>query len=125
MSKFFFVKNFFFEIFIFSKFFLTIIFKLNIEYGFLDLPTFVTIRPNSGFGTILPNEELNLELVFSAPEAGEYAFEIVFQTIRGFRATIECTAIGVRTALVLSDQYINFNTGIYPYIVFKYLTGIL
>ena len=94
-------------------------FKLTIEYGFLDLPTFVTIRPNSGFGTILPNEELNLELVFSAPEAGEYAFEIVFQTIRGFRATIECTAIGVRTALVLSDQYINFNTGKYPNKGFK------
>ena len=100
------------------------IFKLTIEYGFLDLPTFVTIRPNSGFGTILPNEELNLELVFSAPEAGEYAFEIVFQTIRGFRATIECTAIGVRTALVLSDQYINFNTGRYPNKGLK-ITGIL
>ena len=71
----------------------------------------MTIRPNSGFGTILPNEELNLELVFSAPEAGEYSFEVVFQTIRGYRATIECTAIGVRTALVLSDQYINFSTG--------------
>ena len=35
------------------------------DFGFLDLPTYVTVRPNSGFGIILPNEELNLEVLFS------------------------------------------------------------
>jgi hypothetical protein len=83
------------------------------DYGFLDLPTFITIRPNSGFGTILPNEELNLDLIFSAPEAGEFEFIFEFQTIRGFKFKIECTAIGVRPALVLSHQYISFITALH------------
>ena len=77
------------------------------------MPTFITIRPGSGFGTILPNEELNLELIFSAPEAGEFEFSIVLQTVRGFKYTIECQAVGVKPALTLSHQHLSFVTALH------------
>ena len=83
------------------------------DFGFLDLPTFITIRPGSGFGTILPNEELNLELIFSAPEAGEFEFSIVLQTVRGFKYTIDCQAVGVKPALTLSHQHLSFVTALH------------
>ena len=49
------------------------------EFGFLDLPEYVTVRPGSGFGSILPSETIDIEIVFSAPKAGDYKFQIVLQ----------------------------------------------
>ena len=61
----------------------------------------------------MPNEELNLDILFSAPEAGEFEFNFILQTIRGFKFVFECTAIGVRPALILSDQYLSFETALH------------
>ena len=80
------------------------------EYGFLDLPSHVSIRPDLGFGSILPGESIELELIFSAPKAENFKFQLILQTLRDFRATIDCTGIGVHPPLQLSKQYIEFST---------------
>lgn len=99
------------------------------EYGFLDLPSYISVRPALGFGAVLPGETLDIELVFSAPKAGEFKFQIVLQTLRNFRATIDCSGIGVHPPLKLSKQYIEFSTPLHDthrnsfYIVNNHLDG--
>ncbi|XP_046383303.1 uncharacterized protein LOC124153935 [Ischnura elegans] len=45
--------------------------KVILEYGFLDLPKFVSLQPGYGFGKILPEETLPLNLLYSPlPEHG-------------------------------------------------------
>lgn len=38
---------------------------------------FVDIQPNDGFGTILPLETVELDLIFQPTKAKEYNFELV------------------------------------------------
>lgn len=35
------------------------------EYGFVNLPSFMEIQPNYGFGKILPGESIPLHLIYS------------------------------------------------------------
>lgn len=34
------------------------------------------VQPNEGFGTLLPLETLEMDLIFSAKKAGEYSFQL-------------------------------------------------
>ena len=57
----------------------------------------------------MPGEEIDLELVYSAPKAGEFKFQIILQTLRGYRASIECRAVGVHPPLRLSKAEVEKN----------------
>ncbi|XP_067423281.1 cilia- and flagella-associated protein 74 isoform X1 [Emydura macquarii macquarii] len=46
------------------------------EFGFVGLPEFVEVQPSDGFGTLLPQESLNLDVIFKANKAKEYSFEL-------------------------------------------------
>ncbi|XP_012886885.1 PREDICTED: cilia- and flagella-associated protein 74 [Dipodomys ordii] len=46
-------------------------------FGFVGLPKFVDIQPNDGFGTIMPLETLQFDVIFQPAKAREYNFELV------------------------------------------------
>lgn len=39
-------------------------------------PQFIEVQPNDGFGTLLPNETLEIDLIFSVNKAKEYSFQL-------------------------------------------------
>ena len=80
------------------------------EFGFPNVPDFISVRPDLGFGSITPEENLDVDISFMPSTAGEYKFEVVIETIRGFKGVIECQGIAVHPPLELSKQHIDFTT---------------
>ncbi|XP_036163507.1 cilia- and flagella-associated protein 74 isoform X4 [Myotis myotis] len=78
------------------------------EFGFVGVPKFVDIQPNDGFGTILPLETVELDLIFQPTKAKEYNFELVCKSEinRCFKMT--CRAVGVHPPLQLSHYQVKF-----------------
>lgn len=46
-------------------------------YGFIDIPACVSIQPNDGFGELPPNDSMEVDVIFSAKEPKEYAFDLI------------------------------------------------
>ncbi|XP_063799122.1 cilia- and flagella-associated protein 74 [Pseudophryne corroboree] len=78
------------------------------EFGFVGIPEYVDIQPNDGFGTLLPLETMNMDIIFRAPKAGEYNFDITCKSAINRQFSISCTAIGVHSPLELSHSLIQF-----------------
>lgn len=47
------------------------------KFGFIDPPACVDIQPNDGFGELLPNETVKLDVIFSARKPMDYEFTLV------------------------------------------------
>ncbi len=47
------------------------------SFGFLNLPSFVDVQPNDGFGELLPRESIELEVIFSAKKPKNYEFDLI------------------------------------------------
>lgn len=84
-------------------------------FGFTGLPTWLTVQPDEGFGTLLPFESLACDVVFSPPRHPHDDDEQKFQTTiaveyRGRETVhhIRCTGIGVSPALALSTNHVTF-----------------
>ncbi|XP_053433112.1 cilia- and flagella-associated protein 74 [Nycticebus coucang] len=78
------------------------------EFGFVRLPKFVDIQPNDGFGTILPLETLQLDVLFQPTRAKEYNFELVCKSEINRCFKLSCRAVGVHPPLELSHHQIKF-----------------
>ncbi|XP_012920634.1 cilia- and flagella-associated protein 74 isoform X3 [Heterocephalus glaber] len=78
------------------------------EFGFVGLPKFVDIQPNDGFGTILPLETLQLDVLFQPTKAREYSFELVCRSEINRCFKLSCHAVGVHPPLELSHYQIKF-----------------
>ncbi|XP_073937675.1 cilia- and flagella-associated protein 74 [Castor canadensis] len=78
------------------------------EFGFVGLPKFVDIQPNDGFGTIMPLETLQLDLLFQPTKAKEYSFELICKSEINRCFKISCRAVGVHPPLELSHYQIKF-----------------
>ncbi|XP_039732827.1 cilia- and flagella-associated protein 74 [Pteropus medius] len=80
------------------------------EFGFVGLPKFVDIQPNDGFGTILPLETLELDVIFQPPKAKvkEYRFELICKSVINRCFKLTCRAVGVHPPLELSHYQIKF-----------------
>ncbi|KFO31768.1 Putative protein KIAA1751 like protein [Fukomys damarensis] len=78
------------------------------EFGFVGLPKFVDIQPNDGFGTILPLETLQLQVLFQPTKAREYSFELVCKSKINRCFKLSCHAVGVHPPLELSHYQIKF-----------------
>ena len=50
------------------------------SFGFVGLPAFVDVQPGDGFGEILPEETLAVDVIFSARKPREYSFDLVIKT---------------------------------------------
>ncbi|KAG5202416.1 hypothetical protein JEQ12_003806 [Ovis aries] len=78
------------------------------EFGFVGLPKFVDIQPNDGFGTILPLETLQLDVIFQPTKAKEYNFELICKSEINRCFKLACRAVGVHPPLELSHYQIKF-----------------
>ncbi|XP_055984311.1 cilia- and flagella-associated protein 74 [Sorex fumeus] len=78
------------------------------EFGFVGLPQFVDIQPSDGFGTILPLETLQLDVIFKPTKAKEYSFELICKSEIGRCFKLECQAVAVSPPLELSHCQIKF-----------------
>ncbi|XP_057414025.1 cilia- and flagella-associated protein 74 [Balaenoptera acutorostrata] len=78
------------------------------EFGFVGLPKFVDIQPSDGFGTILPLETLQLDVIFQPTKAKEYNFELVCKSEINRCFKLTCRAVGVHPPLELSHYQVKF-----------------
>uniref|UniRef100_A0A8C6W569 Cilia- and flagella-associated protein 74 n=1 Tax=Nannospalax galili TaxID=1026970 RepID=A0A8C6W569_NANGA len=78
------------------------------EFGFVGLPKFVDIQPNDGFGTILPLETLQFDVIFQPTKAKEYRFELICKSEINRCFKVSCQAVGVHPPLELSHYQIKF-----------------
>ncbi|CAH7448717.1 Cfap74 [Phodopus roborovskii] len=79
------------------------------EFGFVGLPKYVDIQPNDGFGTILPLETLQLDVIFQPMKAKEYRFELICKSEINRCFKVSCQAVGVHPPLELSHYQIKFS----------------
>ncbi|XP_052338113.1 cilia- and flagella-associated protein 74 isoform X1 [Oncorhynchus keta] len=78
------------------------------DFGFLSIPQFVQVQPNDGFGTLLPLETLEVDLIFSAKKAGEYSFQLNCKSGINRDFPLSCRAVGVHPPLELSHSLVQF-----------------
>ncbi|KAM9505754.1 cilia- and flagella-associated protein 74 isoform 3-T3 [Salvelinus alpinus] len=78
------------------------------DFGFLSIPQFVEVQPNDGFGTLLPLETLEVDLIFSAKKAGEYSFQLNCKSGINRDFPLSCRAVGVHPPLELSHSLVQF-----------------
>ncbi|XP_061625255.1 cilia- and flagella-associated protein 74 isoform X1 [Phyllopteryx taeniolatus] len=78
------------------------------EFGFVGLPEFVDVQPNDGFGTLLPQETLEIDIIFSANKAKEYRFHLSCKSGINRVFPLACRAMGVCPTLALSHSLVQF-----------------
>ncbi|XP_054465778.1 cilia- and flagella-associated protein 74 [Anoplopoma fimbria] len=78
------------------------------DFGFLGVPEFIELQPNDGFGTLLPQETLEIDLIFSANKAKEYNFQLSCKSGINRDFPLSCRAVGVRPPLQLSHSLVQF-----------------
>ncbi|KAJ8371108.1 hypothetical protein SKAU_G00111360 [Synaphobranchus kaupii] len=78
------------------------------DFGFLRIPEFVDIQPNDGFGTLLPLETLEIEVIFSPKQAAEYKFQLSCKSGINRDFKLSCCAVGVLPPLELSHSLVQF-----------------
>ncbi|XP_061162453.1 cilia- and flagella-associated protein 74-like [Saccostrea echinata] len=79
------------------------------EFGFVGHPEFVEVQPNDGFGTLLPLETIDLEVIFSPKKAKDYKFELNCKSLINREFKIQCKGIGVHPPLEMSHQVVHFS----------------
>ncbi|XP_056241792.1 cilia- and flagella-associated protein 74 isoform X1 [Seriola aureovittata] len=78
------------------------------DFGFLSVPEFMEVQPNDGFGTLLPQETLEIDLIFSANKAKEFSFQLSCKSGINRDFLLSCRAVGVRPPLELSHSLVQF-----------------
>ncbi|XP_056449584.1 cilia- and flagella-associated protein 74 [Gadus chalcogrammus] len=78
------------------------------DYGFMGVPEFLEVQPNNGFGTLLPLETVDLDLIFSARKAREYRFTLTCRSGINRDFPLACRGLGVRPPLELSHHMVRF-----------------
>ncbi|KAM4609911.1 cilia- and flagella-associated protein 74 [Polymixia lowei] len=78
------------------------------DFGFLGIPEFVEVQPNDGFGTLLPLETLEINLIFSAKKAKEYRFQINCKSGINRDFPLSCRGAGIHPPLELSYSLVQF-----------------
>ncbi|EDO49993.1 predicted protein, partial [Nematostella vectensis] len=75
-------------------------------YGFCGVPDTVDVQPNDGFGTLLPLESLDVDIIFNAKKAKEYTFELTCKSGIGREFKLPCRAVGVLPPLEFSHSVV-------------------
>jgi hypothetical protein len=81
---------------------------LTQTFGFVQLPKCVDVQPNDGFGTLLPEETISLDIIFSPKKPMEYKFRLQCKSGIGREFVIDCSAVAILPALRLSKTLIEF-----------------
>ncbi|KAK2188128.1 hypothetical protein NP493_143g01026 [Ridgeia piscesae] len=77
------------------------------QYGFVGVPQFVDVQPGDGFGTLLPLETIELDIIFLPAKAKEYTFTLSCKSLINREFKIECKGVGVHPPLELSHQVVH------------------
>uniref|UniRef100_W5MG58 Cilia and flagella associated protein 74 n=1 Tax=Lepisosteus oculatus TaxID=7918 RepID=W5MG58_LEPOC len=78
------------------------------DFGFVGIPKFIDVQPNDGFGTLLPLETLEIDIIFSPTKAREYSFELTCKSGINRDFKLSCRAVGVHPPLELSHSLVQF-----------------
>ncbi|XP_040009856.1 cilia- and flagella-associated protein 74 isoform X3 [Xiphias gladius] len=78
------------------------------DFGFLGVPEFIEVQPNDGFGTLLPQETLEIDLIFSANKTKEYNFQLRCKSGINRDFQLSCQAVGVCPPMELSHSVVQF-----------------
>ncbi|XP_061590862.1 cilia- and flagella-associated protein 74 [Cololabis saira] len=78
------------------------------DFGFVGVPEFIEVQPNDGFGTLLPQETLEIELIFSAKATKNYHFQFNCKSGTNRDLVLSCQAVGVQPPLELSHSLVQF-----------------
>ncbi|XP_074655233.1 cilia- and flagella-associated protein 74-like isoform X2 [Tubulanus polymorphus] len=78
------------------------------KFGFVGLPDYVDVQPNDGFGTLLPLETIELDIIFSPKKARNFSFELTCKSLINRQFKIQCKGVGVHPPLELSHQIVHF-----------------
>ncbi|KAF7656333.1 hypothetical protein LDENG_00042830 [Lucifuga dentata] len=78
------------------------------DFGFVGVPEFIEVQPNDGFGTLLPQETLQIDLIFSPKKAKDYHFQLTCKSGINREFPLSCRGLGVRPPLELSHSLIQF-----------------
>ncbi|XP_036960629.1 cilia- and flagella-associated protein 74 isoform X2 [Acanthopagrus latus] len=78
------------------------------DFGFLRPPEFIEVQPNDGFGTLLPQETLEIDLIFCARKAKEYSFQLSCKSGINRDFHLSCQAVVVSPPLELSHSLVQF-----------------
>ncbi|XP_038149035.1 cilia- and flagella-associated protein 74 [Cyprinodon tularosa] len=78
------------------------------DFGFVAVPEFIEVQPNDGFGTLLPQEILEVDLIFSPEKAKEYNFQLICKSGINRDFLLSCRGVGVRPPLQLSHSLVQF-----------------
>ena len=71
------------------------------KFGFVGLPRELSVPEDDGFGTLLPNESIVRNVVFSPVAAVPGKFALKMQTFLGREFKINCIGTGVEPVLSL------------------------
>jgi len=82
--------------------------KLPQNFGFVNVPDSVSVQPNDGFGVILPEETIDVDVIVQVARAGVYNFTLICRTGINNDFPLHCSVVGVHPPLELSHQRINF-----------------
>ncbi|XP_061115099.1 cilia- and flagella-associated protein 74 [Conger conger] len=80
------------------------------DFGFVGLPECVDIQPNDGFGTLLPLETLEIDVIFSPKQAAEYKFQLNCKSGINRDFKLWCCGVGVLPPLELSHSVVRFGS---------------
>ena len=69
------------------------------KFGFVKLPREISVPYQDGFGTLLPYETIERELLFSPVSATDHNFNLTFSTYMNRTFSIQCRGRGVRPPL--------------------------
>ncbi|KAM6981917.1 LOW QUALITY PROTEIN: cilia- and flagella-associated protein 74 [Tautogolabrus adspersus] len=78
------------------------------DFGFLDVPEFIEVQPNDGFGTLLPQETMEIFLIFNAKKAKAYTFKLSCKSGINRDFPLSCRAVGICPPLMLSHSLVKF-----------------
>ena len=78
-------------------------------FGFVKLPDYVDVQPNDGFGTLLPEEKVEVHLIFKPSKADVYEFEITCKSGIDRSFKLKCKGVAVHPPLELEYNTINFS----------------
>nr|XP_015822445.2 cilia- and flagella-associated protein 74 [Nothobranchius furzeri] len=78
------------------------------DFGFPGVPECIKIRPNDGFGTLLPQETLKFDLIFSPKIAKEHHFQLICKSGINRDFPLLCRAVAFHPPLQLSQSLVQF-----------------
>ncbi|OAF71815.1 hypothetical protein A3Q56_00435 [Intoshia linei] len=78
------------------------------KYGFVNLPSYLEVQPNDGFGTLLPQQEMKLDIILTTKGATKYNYLVKIKNLFNRCFSFNITGVGVLPPLRFSYNFIKF-----------------